>query len=123
MNSNGNTRKTATIAFNAYQRCARSNQPMQSLHPTAESEPDEIRVQLSHLLFRVFQTSSNQHHSTAEQETAKAWEKSQAALRNGSVAISHSSGLTLNSGRLCTLDVMTQVLIQIQLRKAGVLAV
>lgn len=122
MNSNGQTRKTALIAFNAYQRYARSNQLMNTSTMAANAGTDEMMtMHIARILAGLFKNSSAQHYSTEEQETARAWEESENALRNGSLtSANRQSGIALSSGTLNKLDIITQAVIQQHLRTIGI---
>jgi hypothetical protein len=124
MNSNGHTRKTAMIAFNAYQRYARSNHLMRSnLLQTDPNADDLMARNVAELLSRLFQNVTNQHYSTDEQDTARAWEQSESELRDGMMT-SNSPVLKirLTKGQLVVLSVMTQAMIQQKLRSIGIIA-
>jgi hypothetical protein len=112
MNSNGHTRKTARIAFNAYQRYARGNHLMHtSLVQTDDDTDDPMATSVAKLLSMLFQNAANQHYSTDEQDTVRAWQQSESELRDGLMSSTIPAlKFHLNRQERVVLSVMTQAM-------------
>lgn len=78
---------------------------------------------MANLLSGLYRNATNQHYSTQEQECARAWEESEAALRDGAYTNEPTvANIVLTAGQTCVLSIMTQALIQDHLARGNILA-